>query len=149
MNPTQEILDAAATLLAADTATLDAVADVELILFQNNVTPTPATVVGDLTPCTFDGYAAKAKAASAPTVSTDPATGDKLIRIPDPAGGWTWQTTGVTNLPQTVYGYALTDATGADLYGVKLFDTPVVLTGTGQDVVVGDVTFRMLRSGII
>jgi len=118
------------------------------MLFQNNLVPTPATVIGDLTPCNFDGYAPLAKDAASPSVATDPATGDKIVRIPDPAGGWTWLTTGVTNLPQTVYGYALTDGTGADLYGVTLFDTPVVLTGAGQEVVVGDVTYRLLRAGV-
>jgi len=149
MLPSQEILDAAAALLAADTATLDNATDVEVILFKDPITPTPATVVGDLTPADFDGYAPLAKAASGPVVTTDPDTGDKLIRIPDPAGGWNWVTSGVTNLPQTIYGYALTDNTGADLYGIHVFDTPITLTAAGQGVVIGDVTFRMLIGGIV
>lgn len=149
MKPTQEILDQMAALIAADTTTLDAVLNVEVILIKEPFTEGPDLVIGDLTPADFDGYAPLAKDAAAPTVTTDPATGAKIIRIPDPAGGWNWVTTGTTNLPQTIYGFALTDSTGADLYGAEQLDEPIELTAAGQGVPIGDVTFRALPNGVV
>lgn len=147
MIPDLALVERMADLLATDTTTLDAVADVEVILFINNVTLGPDTVIGDLTPATFDGYAAKAKDAAAPSTYTDPATGDIIISIPAPAGGWLWQTTGTTNLPQTVFGFALTDSTGADYYGGELLSEPVTLDAAGQGVQLPNgVTFRIPAS---
>jgi len=149
MYPTQTILNAEAALLAADTATLDNATDVEVILIKEPFTAGPDLVIGDLTEADFDGYAPLAKAAASPSVTTDPATGDKLIRIPDPAGGWNWVTSGVTNLPQTIYGFGLTDGAGTTLYGVQSLDEPVELTASGQGVVIGDVNFRCLVNGMV
>jgi len=149
MTPSQLLLTSAATLLAGDTAGLNAALDVEIHLAKNAFTESPSRVLGDFTEADFDGYAALAKDPAAPTVVTDPATGDQIITLPDPAGGWAFATTGVTNLPQTIYGYYLTDSTGAVLYGCKRFADAVVLTGNGQGFSIGTVDFRMLVNGIV
>jgi len=132
MNPTQVILSAAATLLAADTVLLDNAADVEVILIKEPFTPGPDLVIGDLVEADFDGYTPLAKAGTSPVVTTDPATGDKIIRLPDPAGGWNWATTGVTNLPQTIYGFAVMNEAETVILCSETFDTPIVLTAVNQ-----------------
>lgn len=112
--------------------------DSKLFLMQNDVAISSTTVVGDFTAATFDGSTAKVATVAA-SVVTDPLTGNTLIRIADPAGGWDFVTTGTTNLPQTIYGAYVTSNDGTKLLGAAKFDVPIILTATGQIVPVDDV----------
>jgi len=54
-----------------------------------------------------------------------------MLDLPTPAGGWRWETTGVTGFPLTIYGYYVTDINNL-VVGYHRFEDPVVLTAIGQ-----------------
>lgn len=89
-------------------------------LFSNNHTFGAATVLGDLTECTFTGYAA-----AAPTWTTPALSGSTAQTLPSPAGVPFTYSGGSTT---TVYGFYLTDSGGTVLYGGTTFSSPVTLS---------------------
>jgi len=134
----------AAALLGADTTTLaEATPFVAVSLIKEPFTPSRTLTWADVVEADFDGYAELHAASAATQVFTDPATSDNVMQARDPAGGWHWVTTGLTNLPQTIYGYVLTDSAQTDVYASALFDVPVVLNAVGQAVDVGQVNVRI------
>jgi len=145
MLPTKDLVERMADLLGADTVTLAAPTTfVEIHLAKAPFTPTATLVIGDIEEADFDGYLPLSAASAATQVFTDPATGDVMIQVREPSGGWNFQTSGVTNLPQTIYGFVLTDAAGAVVHGSELLDVPVVLDGAGQGFDVPNVNFRLM-----
>lgn len=144
----QLLYDRVAALLGADTVTLNAACKPEMILVQAPFTPGIQLTAADLTECTFDGYSP----IGADTVSInpykDPATNNWILNVPPPAGGFNWQTTGVTNLPQFVYGKALVNAAGTVLYGAELFAEPLELTEADQGIAGGAAMFTLPSNGI-
>lgn len=150
MTPTTVIQSAVGTLLGADTTTLaEATPFVEVHLIKSPFTPAPTLVIGDLTLADFDGYAPLHAASAATQVFIDPATGDQIVQVREPAGGWHWATTGITNLPQTIHGFALTKADGSILYGAELLSPVVILNGSGQGLDVDQVHFRIPNGSIV
>lgn len=132
-------------LLAADATTLaPAMSANKIALVQSAFVPSETLVIGDLTLATFDGSTAKAGATGTQQVGNSPATGDQIITITEPIGGWRWETTGVTNLPQTIYGFALIDNAGAVLLGTALLPTPLTLQEAGQEINLGAVQMTMV-----
>lgn len=142
MKPTTAFLNGIAAAVAADVLFLAEVAKVEIVLARNAFPEGIGTVIADLTLADFDGYAAKAVGVATVSVYTDPLTGDIVLLSAEPAGGWHWVTTGVTNLPQTIYGYGLTDSTGAVLIACKRFADPVTLNAIGQGISIPQVDQR-------
>lgn len=145
MQPTDLILDRIAELLAEDTTTLaPAALACEVHLAMNAFSPGTGTVLADLTEADFDG-ATEIDAGVGPQQNfIDPTTGRRVIQLLEPAGGWHWITTGVTNLPQTIYGYYVTNNGGTILYGCALLPAPVLLTGVGQAIDLPQVRFTFL-----
>lgn len=132
-------------LLAADTATLAQAADPNhVVLLMEPVTPSEALVMADVTPATFDGATPIEVELGTQGEGTDPNTDDGLISILPPADGFRWETTGVTNLPQTIYGFALTNEAQTTLFGAEALEVPIVLTGVNQVVQLPAVQFREL-----
>jgi hypothetical protein len=147
MTPTQLILQAIVDLLAADPTTLAPPANANHVhLAMAPFTPSPNVVIGSFTEATFTGYTPKNVGVGAQQDFYDPVTGLKTIQLLEPAGGWHWQTTGTTNLPQTIYGYYVTDNTDAVVLGCALLDSPVLLTDAGQSVDVGYLRFNFLNT---
>jgi len=144
MLPTLTLLERMADLIGADTVTLAAPTPfVEIHLSQTAFVPSPDLVMADITEATFDGYAPLNAASAATQVFSDPATGDIMIQVREPAGGWNFQTTGTTDLPQTIFGFVLTDAAGAVVHGSELLDTPITLDGSGQGFDIPNVNYRL------
>jgi hypothetical protein len=137
-----------ANLVAADVTTLDAALNVKILLSKSAFTPGPGTAVGSITEADFDGYAPLEKDAAAPNVYTDPATGDFIIEIPPPAGGFSFETTGVTNLPQTIFGWLLTDNAEAVVYDSQLMSPQPLLTASGQGFSLAPVRIRIPAGAI-
>lgn len=102
----------------------------------------------------FDGYAAGGGviAAAVRATANDAATGERLIVIPPATNGNRWETTGITALPQVVYGFALsTDSVGldtADIMYMDLLDEPVELTAIDQEVDVPLVRLRVNQAAV-
>jgi hypothetical protein len=148
MIPSQAMLNRLAVILGADTGSIAAVAAPKLHLAQNAFVPSPALVLGSLTEASFPGYGALAGAPGAVVPFTDPITGLQTVQLPDPAGGWHFSVTGAAGLPQTMYGWYVTDSGGVTLWGAQLFPAPVVITASGQGVDVAFVRFQLLQTAL-
>jgi len=141
MQPTQAIVNSLAELLAEDVAFLAAAAVKNVHLITSPFTPALTTDFTLETEATFDGYVVKTAAAGAQQFFTDPLTGERITQLIEPAGGWHWQTTGVTDLPQTIYGFIVTDAADAVTLGSALLDEPVTLNASGEAIDVDQIKF--------
>lgn len=148
MTPTQPLLTSLSGLLGNDSTTLAGALKITLI--KAPFTPSPTILPADLTAADFNGSTPISLTAGARPDNFDPATGDRLVNLVPPAGGYLWTTVDATSLPQTIYGVSV--GTGVlpagNLFGTFLLDTPVTLTGADQQVLVPDITFRLLASGI-
>ena len=86
-------------------------------LFDNNLAAfNDATVLGDLNEASFSGYAAVTPTWSAPAIVGVPTTSGSSASFVYSGGSST-----------TVYGFYLTDSSGAKFYGGNKFPSPVVL----------------------
>ena len=139
MTPTQTLREQAMKLLAADPTTLAPAADANLVkLVKTNFTPSESLVYGDLDFADFDGSTAIECGTGTQPEGLDPGTADSIIDIKAPAGGFRFETTGVTNLPETIYGYALVNNAEDTLLASGLLDTPITLTAVNQVINLGD-----------
>ena len=144
MVPSQALIDQIAALLATDADTLAPATNANKVrLVVTPFTPAPGLDIASLTFANFDGGAPIAGETGDQPIHIDPATGEWIITMKEPLGGWAWKVTGVTNLPQTVYGYALTDSAGMTLLGSAVLPTPVGLTAVAQGLDLGEVSFRV------
>jgi hypothetical protein len=142
MIPGQTIINRLVALLAGDTTTLaSATLACKVHLAQAAFTPAPGLTVASFTEATFQGYAALAAGLNTQQVFFDPATGNQILQMLEPAGGWHWGTTGTTSLPQTIYGWYMTDNASATVYGSALLPSPVVLNAASQGVDVPQVRY--------
>jgi len=106
-------------------------------------TPGLDLVFADLSLANFDGSTGLTQD-DEPVIYTDPGTGDIIVNLVEPAGGWEWVTSGVTNLPQTIYGYALLNAAGNAVLAVtEPLASPITLNAAGQGIDAGSLTFRI------
>lgn len=133
MQTTQAVREKAAQLLAADTSTLAPAADANtMCLVKNAFSATEAVAVGDLELADFDGSTPLEVVVGTQPEGLDPVSGAAVITLSPPAGGWRWETTGVTNLPQTIYGRALMNDDQTVVLATERLATPIVLTGVNQ-----------------
>lgn len=144
MTPTTVLLVALQNELATDTDGLAAATALHAHLIKEPFTPDNSTDFTTLTEADFDGYAALGAGTGVQQQFSDPVTGRLVVQMKEPAGGWHWQTTGVTNLPQTIYGVVLTNTDDDETFGAVLFDTPITLTGTGQAIDVPFLRFEFI-----
>jgi len=118
---------AGVTSILADAAAAGKILDGALVhLYQNNYNPTPFDVIADYTEATYTGYASQAVASAAwnPVVQADGSAG--LI-----GPGLFFNPTG-TAITNVVYGYYVTDSTGATVLWGERFAAPVGMTGPGS-----------------
>lgn len=149
MLPIKDLRLSIGDALAADTAFLAPVAANKVALVISEFTPNENLVLADLTLADFDGSTPLAAGTGTQQVGVDPVTGDQLVTIKEPAGGWRWITTGLTNLPQVVWGYALVDNGVASLIGAELLPQPLSLTIVGLEVNLGRVQLRLSQTPFI
>lgn len=130
---------AAITRLASDTATLaQAVNENVMQLVKNDIIPSEDLVIGDVELADFDGSAALDVVLGTQPTGFEPGTDDSIIHIEPAAGTWRWETTGLTNLPQTIYGWVLMNAAKDTVLASGKFETPLDLTIVNQVVEVDD-----------
>jgi len=122
-------------LLAADTATLAPAANAnKMMLVKAVFAEGEGLILADLTAADFDGSTPLDIGLNTQPEGLNPGSNDAVIDLKLPAGGLRWETTGVTHLPQTIYGYALVDNGITVVLAAKLFDNPVTLTAINQRV---------------
>lgn len=148
--PTQTLLNRLNALLAADTTTLaPAAGGVKVHLAQNSFAPSLSLGLASLTEASFTGYAALLAAVGTQQSFQDPTTGNGIVQLIEPLGGWHWASSAATGLPQTIYGFYVTDNGTATLYGAALFSSPVTLTAQGQGIDVAQVRFAVIPTAMI
>lgn len=149
MLATRFLRNAAAALLAGDTATLAPAANAIYIkLVKNNIVPSESITFADVQLADFDGSTELAIGLNAQPEAYDPITDDSVIDLKPPAGGFRWETTGVTNLPETIYGYVLLNNAKDTVWASALLDAPIPLTLIGQRIDLGDVLLRLLKDSL-
>lgn len=137
-------------LLGADTATFNSPADNLLVhLFQNDFSPNPAMEVSDFVEASFGGYDPITVVLGPCPQSNDPATGDSLMDIRPTSGGWLWEVSTTTGIPQTIYGYYVTDEGGSVLLGAERLLTPVTLTAVNDSVAIQRVYARQIAGTVV
>lgn len=146
MLPMIDLRLALGELLAADVSTLAPVAANKIALVNALFANNEGLIATDLTYASFTGSTPKAGAGGTQQAGVDPITGDQVITILVPAGGYRWECTVAPGSPETIYGFALLDATLATLLGAALLTTPVVITSVGDFVDLGAVTIRFVRN---
>jgi len=138
MFATKALRQQAMKLLAADATTLAPAADANVIaLVMNEIAPGEALTFADLVLATFDGSTPIAVGLGTQPTGENPFTAAEVISLKQPVGGFRWETTGVTNLPQTIYGYVLLNDALDTLLASDLLDTPVTLTAVDQVIDIG------------
>ena len=146
--PVSAVLAQIANLIATDVTELNAIARVNVHLAQAPFTPGPGLTLGALTEATFNTYAAIAQAAGVPNTYTDPATEEWLVQLLQPIGGWQWSAGSLADLPQTIYGWYVTDNANANLFYAELFAAPVTLAAIGNGVNIDQVNVRLSQAAL-
>lgn len=146
MLPSRSIWENIQNLQAADTGTFANATAMNLHLASAAFVPSLDLAIGSLTEATFTGYAAIAGVSGTQPTYYDIATGLRVIELKPPSGGWHFACTGSTSLPQTIYGYYLTDHTNAILYGSALLPSPITLTASGQGFDLSPIKFAFSAS---
>lgn len=110
-------------------------ADATVHLFQNDIIPTPTSLISEFTEADYDGYAAKDLVVTSPPSAFVSEFGDVIAQFPHVV----FQPTGTTT-PNTIYGWWLQGPGGlggADiLLYARRFDEQVNLLGPLQALVV-------------
>jgi hypothetical protein len=146
VQPPNALLDQIAKLIAADATTLGSATALKLHLAMANFTPSPALLLAGLTEATFAGYAAINLVTGTQLEYVDGVSGLRTVELKAPAGGLNFTVTGAANLPQTIYGYYVTDNGVTVLYGSALFPSPINLTVVGQGFDVPPLRFAFSNS---
>jgi len=133
---------------AGDTAFLAPATANKIALVVANFALTEDLVAGDLTLASFTGSTPKSGASGAQEVGINPLTGEQVLTILAPAGGYRWECTAAPTPSQTVYGFALLDSTLADLLGLALLDTPVNIANVGDFVDLGKVEMTIVMQPV-
>src|SRR5262249_22056852 len=146
MQPSNPLLDQIMALIAADTTTLGSATALKVHLANANFVPSASLTVASFTEATFTGYAALLCGTGTQITYVDPIPGLRTIEFKAPAGGWNWKCTAGTGLPQTIYGFYVTDNGSANLYGCALLATPVPITASGQGLDIPAPRFAFLNT---
>lgn len=124
---------AVAAWLAAEGSPVAPAADaLHVHLIKGAFAPGLGTSFGTLTPAAFTGSAAKSAGISDQTSYVDPLTGNRVVQLLEPAGGWHWQATVAPSPAEVIYGYCVTDNANAVTYGSELFPSPVTIGAIGD-----------------
>ena len=149
MTPGNTILNSLQTLLAADTGTLAAALALHVHLAKASFSPGPGLTPASFTEADFGGYAILNAGTGTQQTFTDPVNGNRIVQMLEPAGGWHWQATSGVMLPQTIFGFYLTNNGNTVLYGSQLLPTPILLVASGDGVDVAQVRFALLPTSPI
>jgi hypothetical protein len=144
MRATKLIDDRLAALLATDATTLAPVALANHVhLIMAPFVPGPGTDFTALTEAVFPGYAAKSAGVGAQQSFNDPATGNRIVQLLEPAGGWHFLCTGDPGVDVTIYGFVVTDNADLVTFGSEIFVPHLVITQAGDAVDIAQVRYSI------
>ncbi len=148
MKPVNALAHTIGPLLAADTAVLASVTAMKVGLIVAPYVGSIDRLIGDLTLSAATGLVPLAGVAGAQLESIDPITGESVVEIKAPAGGFRWETPGGFTGPVTVYGFALCNGAVDALYGTEALDPPQILTTENQSITAPELSFKIDTSKI-
>lgn len=150
MTPSQALFDQAMALLAADATTLAPAMNANKVaLVVSDFSETQDLPLASLTLASFTGSAPIAGATGAQAVGVDPLTGDALITILPPAGGYLWKCTVAPTPAQVVFGVVLLDNAEAVLLGSHKLAQSITINAVGDQVYLDEeLTFRLPQGSI-
>lgn len=134
MKPTRALANTLSTLLAADTTTLANAVGPKVGVIVADFTPSIDRVMADLTISAAASLAPIAVVFGVQNESIDPVTGELIVELRAPAGGFRWETTGGFVGPVTVYGFAVGNNAMTNLYATEKLAAPVTLLVDNQSV---------------
>lgn len=143
LTPTNVLVQAASEAVAADASSLADAMGLKVHLCTDNIDPDGVTDFTALTEVTFMGGTAKTATMGAAQEGRDPATGRRLITIPEPVGGWRWECTMDIDPGETARLVVVTDNASAVTYSAAKIEPPVTVTKTGDVVIVGSLDLLM------
>jgi hypothetical protein len=144
VQPIQAMVNALASLLAGATAYLAPSASANIVaLIVAPFTKGPNLVVADLTLASFAGSTPIAGMTGTQDVGNDPNTGQQVITIIAPSGGWVFTCTTAPATPQTVFGYALLNNAGTTLLATEYLIPNTTITNIGDFIDLGKITFTL------
>lgn len=143
MIPSRTLAATLSTLLAADTTLLaNAVAN-KVGLITAPFTESLDRVMADLTIAASNGLDPVAGVAGAQLESVDPVTGELLVEIKTPAGGFRFETSSAPSPAITVYGFALGNGAMTTLIATYRLTTPIVLNAINQSITAPPLVLRI------
>lgn len=121
------------TLLAADATTLaPAALALNVYLVAAVFTPARGTRFANLTVAVGGGLEAKNPGVGAQIMGFDPAKNVWKVILREPAGGWNYVSTAVTDPVETIHGYVVTNDDDTETYGSDLLaEGPVTINAIG------------------
>lgn len=150
MQASRALREQAAKLLAADPTTLAPVSlAIQVALVKAAFSPSEGLVFADVVLADFDGSDPIDVTVGAQAEGLDPLSSDAIITLSPPVGGFRWETTGTTLLPQTIYGAVLLNNAGDTLMASYRLPTPVILTGINQVLDLGNLFLRQIANTLV
>lgn len=146
MTPSRDLWQSMIDAMAADTAFLADALAMHVHLAIAAFVPSLDLDILTLVEATFTGSAAKVAGTGAQPVSFDVPTGAEIIMVKEPAGGWSWTCTVDPVVPETVFGWWITDNADTLLLGSALLDDPVTINAAGQGLTVARVFLSFAQS---
>lgn len=143
MIPANTLTDLIAGLLAADAASIGNPVSNKLGLIVAPFNPSVDLLMADLTIAAETGLVAIAGVAGSQLESVDPSTGELIVEVKVPAGGFRWETPIGFTGPVTIYGLALGNNAMTILYGTQLLDNPIILTDENEAYTAPIIQFRI------
>lgn len=143
MKPVRVLINQVANLLATDISTLGGAQASKVGLIIAPFAPGVDLVLSNLTIAAAAGLTPLAGVSGPQLESIDPMTGENIVEIKAPAGGFRWETPGGFVGPVSVFGYALTDNAGAVLLATQAVNPAITLTDANQSLTAPALTFRI------
>ena len=148
MKTTRTITDPIATGLAEDVSFLAAASSNRVGLIVANFDPSIDLIFTDLTISVATGLTPINVTPGNQLESRDPVTGELIVTLRAPTGGWRWETPVGFVGPVTVYGFSLTDNSGVVLMATHKLANSIILTDPNQTIFAPDLGFRIDPSQI-
>jgi len=149
MTPSKALRLQIGELLAADTTTLAQAANENTVsLIISDFTEDEDLEPGDVDFATFTGSAPIDVELGDQAAGIDPITGDQVISLVPPVGGFRYECTAAPASPEVVFGYMLRNAAGTVNFGTKKLTEPVTIENVSDFVDLGIPEFRVSASPI-
>lgn len=103
-----------------------------IMLVTNEFVPSKMITRADLTEATFDGGTRKDVPQGPQVFILDDQSGRQGIKVREPVGGYSWVCTVAPDVPQIVYGWALTIADNSQVLFSALLRAPVTINAVGN-----------------